>query len=88
MIDLRVTDRFRKINLFQHVSKLKRPRFGVHLVALARLKSFMVAFAGLFQLAKNFFKAFLTNALLGFRCDLYFAALVIFSNVSFIFQVI
>src|ERR1043166_9017595 len=88
MIDLCIADRFGKIYLLQHITKLELPCFRIHFITLSRFEGMMITLPGFLQLAENFFQAFFANALLCLRSYFYLPGLVLFGYISFLFQLI
>src|SRR4051812_45478068 len=88
MIDLCIPDRLSEINLLEHIAKLKRPAVRTYFITLSRLVSLMITAPGFFQLPKNFFEAFSSDALFCFRSDLYFILSLIVGDIASILKII
>src|ERR1700730_1054728 len=56
MIDLRISNGSGKVDLLDHIPKLKRPRFGIDLISKTWLESVMITLLGFLQLAKDLFQ--------------------------------
>src|SRR5215831_13832806 len=88
MIDLCISCGFCEIYLFDHIAKLKIPRFGIDLIALAGLEAMMIALLSLLEFSEYFLEASFADALLGFRSDLDFPLLIVFSDITLFFQLV
>src|SRR5690606_6153191 len=86
MVDLRVTNRFSEIDLFEHVAELKLPCFWIEFITLSGLEAVMITLLCLLQFPKNLLEASLADSLFCLGGDLYLAALIVLGNVTLIAQ--